>query len=364
MSENKPAVLNSQPLTGTMVKKAQTVFVNELNSSLEKSGLQMDEEQRACAMSAILTMNNLCDDNKIDINTMNKSKILAILQQITTLRLNFNAVPRECYMIVRKNYDKEKKETSYDFDWGVEGDGNDKMVRRYGVGIKRMYSPWIVREHDKFTNASFRGLEVTPPTWEPVDYNAKAVKVVYPVEFEDGDVRYYIADRDGVAINLAAHIINNTKTKKELSPAEKKKIKEALEGKKLDEILADKSLMQWASPAWNDPHSREQMIIRKLRNNAVKPIPKDFGNAFTALAYEQTYEDYEQYRQPKESPEEALEAEIDEKAGAEDMPDAVIPEHSSAETINLATQPEKEMAPAMHTDGEGTVIDGVNVPFL
>lgn len=368
MTETKPVVANKQALTGTMVKKAQTVFINELESSLEHNGLQMDEEQRACAMSAILTMSDLCNENQIDINSFDKSKILAILQQITTLRLNFNAIPRECYMILRKNYDPQTRTiTGHYFDWGVEGDGNDKLVRRYGVGIKKMYSPWIIREHDKFTNAVFKGLEVIPPSWEPVDYNSKAIKVVYPVEFEDGDVRYYIADRNGVAINLAAHIINNTKMKKdkELPPAEKKRIKEELNGKTLDEILGNQNLMQWASPAWNDPHSREQMIIRKMRNNAVKPIPKDFGNAFTAYAYEQTYEDYDQYRQPNESPEDALEAEVDEQAGTEEMPENVIPEHSSVTTVNLQTKPEPEPVTVEHrTETEGTMIDGVNVPFL
>lgn len=368
MTQTKPTAVPKQALTGTMVKKAQAVFVSELESSLENNGLQMDEEQRACAMSAILTMSDLCTENKVDINDFDKSKILAILQQITTLRLNFNAIPRECYMILRNIYDPQSRTvTGHYFDWGVEGDGNDKLVRRYGVGIKKMYSPWIVREHDKFTNAVFKGLEIEPPTWEPADYNSKAVKVVYPVEFEDGDVRYYIADRDSVAINLTAHIINNTKMKKDkdLPAAEKRRIKDALDGKTLDEILADQNLMKWASPAWNDPHSREQMIIRKMRNNAVKPIPKDFGNAFTAYAYEQTYEDYEQYRQPKESPEEALEAEIDEKAGTEEMPENVIPEHSSVTAVNLKAQPEPEpVAVDRRAEMEGTMIDGVNVPFL
>lgn len=363
MTETKP-VAKQQGLTGTMVKKAQVVYINELESSLEKNGLQMDEEQRACAMSAILKMSELCDEKHVDINGISKTKIVAILQQITTLRLNFNAIPRECYMIIRNTYDSSNNITGREFDWGIEGDGNDKLVRRYGVGIKKMYSPWIVREHDKFTNASFKGLEITPPTWEPADYNAKAVKVVYPIEFEDGDVRYYIADRDGVAINLAAHIINNTKKNNKIKPDEKLRIKKSLEGKTLDEILADHSLMQYASPAWNDPHSREQMIIRKLRNNAVKPVPKDFGNAFAAYAYEQTYEDYDQYRDTKESPEETLEAEVEEDAGTEEMPDVVIPEHSSVSPVKLAAQPEKETVSASSEDWEGAMVDGVNVPFL
>src|SRR5690606_34665142 len=33
--------------------------------------------------------------------------------------------------------------------------------------------------------------------------------------------------------------------------------------------------------------SRESMIIRKMRNNIVKKIPKDFGNAFVEMTYQE-----------------------------------------------------------------------------
>ncbi|MCO7124734.1 hypothetical protein NIE88_02950 [Sporolactobacillus shoreicorticis] len=40
------------------------------------------------------------------------------------------------------------------------------------------------------------------------------------------------------------------------------------------------------SPVWKDPQSQECMIIRKMRNNVVKKIPKDFGNAVIQMSYE------------------------------------------------------------------------------
>lgn len=54
----------------------------------------------------------------------------------------------------------------------------------------------------------------------------------------------------------------------------------------LDAIFADKEALEVMSPAWKSPQSRESMILRKMRNNAIKALPKDFGNAFTAGAFE------------------------------------------------------------------------------
>lgn len=50
----------------------------------------------------------------------------------------------------------------------------------------------------------------------------------------------------------------------------------------LDKILDSEELAPYISPAWTEYQSREQMIIRKMRNNVVKKIPKDFGSAIAA----------------------------------------------------------------------------------
>ena len=43
--------------------------------------------------------------------------------------------------------------------------------------------------------------------------------------------------------------------------------------------------------------SREAMIERKMMNNATKKYPKNFSNTFVREAFENTFEDYEQYRE-------------------------------------------------------------------
>ena len=57
-----------------------------------------------------------------------------------------------------------------------------------------------------------------------------------------------------------------------------------MDGRDIDEILDIPELKPYISPAWMEG-SRERMILRKMRNNAVKPIPKDFANELSLSAY-------------------------------------------------------------------------------
>lgn len=349
MAENKANANANVPAkrVNTALGSVQDFYLGAVSTSLKDQSLALDAEQKACLLSTVAKMYDLCNEKNINIKSINQTSIVSILQQVSLLRLNMNAIPRECYMIIRGG---GKSKYPPKFEFGIEGDGNDKLVRHYGVGVKNLHRPWIIREGDEFSLASFNGLEITPPTWKPKGFSGKPLMVVYPLEYEDGSIEYQTADRDSVAINLAAHIINNTKMSYDIKDDEKLRIKKALEGKTLDEILADQSLMQYASPAWNDPHSREQMVIRKMRNNALKPIPKDFGSAYIADAYEQTFDDYEQYKQPEQSekpavdPEQVLEAEVDTEANTEKVPENILPQKSSAKRVNILANDPTEAA--------------------
>ncbi|MFX4076280.1 hypothetical protein ACNPLQ_12650, partial [Enterococcus faecalis] len=54
----------------------------------------------------------------------------------------------------------------------------------------------------------------------------------------------------------------------------------------LDDILDSQEYQSYISPAWKSPQSRESMIVRKMRNNIVKKIPKNFENAYVAMQYQ------------------------------------------------------------------------------
>src|SRR5699024_3136027 len=191
-------------------------------------------------------------------------------------------------------------------EMGIEGDGNDAILSRFGRGIDEVRNHWLVRENDDFKDASFDGLDMTPPQWTPKG-SGKVVRVVYPIIKKSGAVEYHIAEREDVIVNLLAHIRNNLMNEtfgiaesrfkanaKQKAEIDKKKdeILNKAEGLGLDGTLKDEELRKYISPAWKDSQSRESMIVRKMRNNIVKKIPKDFGNVISELQYENTASDF------------------------------------------------------------------------
>lgn len=346
MSEKTKSLVKKE--VKTELGTVQEFYTNGVQTAIEKQGLAFDEEQIACLSAAVSEMFSISKKEGVDIREMDQTAINRILQQISFLRLNVNSIPKECYLIIRRYKNNQNKKPEFDF--GIEGDGYDKIVRRYGVGIKRLYEPWIIREGDEFKLPSFHGIKVTDPEWQPKSYSAKPIMVCYPVEYDDGRVEYKITDREGVAVNLKAHIENSIKTSFKYDDKKKESVRNKIKNMSLDEMFNDSELLEIMSPAWRDPHSRDAMIIRKMRNNAIKPIPKDFQNAYISQLYEETYEDYDQYRseEKKKNPEEAIETEIEETAGTEEMPS--IPEKSSAELVSAVSEAAKyvlEEVPAM-----------------
>lgn len=311
----KNEVVQKQETMRTGLQKMQETFVSSLVESNANLNIILDDYQRVCAFNIVAKMQDMLTNEGKTFNDIDKNNIVNILQTATMLNLNITAVPRECYLMFRnvKVGDTWKKV----FEFGIEGDGNDKVLRKYGVDVKRVHPIWVVREGDDFTYPSFSGIDVTPPTWSPKSYTGKVTKVVYPIEMTDGLVTYHITERESVVTNLQAHISNNLMKAKEadIKAADKAKLLKEIASMGLEELIQYEPAQSWISPAWKNAGSSEAMILRKLRNNCVKKIPKDFSNAFIAKAYESTYEDYEQYDEdPRINKEEAVEAEIEENA--------------------------------------------------
>ena len=113
----------------------------------------------------------------------------------------------------------------------------------------------------------------------------------------------------------------------------------------LDKILDCPELQPYLSPAWTEPQSRESMIIRKMRNNVMKKIPKDFGNPVAAQEYRQL--DDVVYQQVQE--------EITYNANAQEFP--MEPEQPSSigqkeppKTMADVTAGQKQKEPASAVD--------------
>ena len=302
MAENKNTqVANKEYNTGlnTYLK----AYVPMIQKQIADDGETFDDYSRYCVVAAMGEIISMVHNSGADPSAINPNNLNDILLSVARLKLNANAVPRECYFQIRNVNVAGKGQTpkwEKQVEFNIEGDGYDALTARYGRGVKKVYPYWAVREGDTFVPPKHRGLEVTPPEWEESG-EGKVVKVVYPIEYTDGHIEYHVAERADVAKNLAAHINNNmqnetfgicadrykaTDEQKQEIAAKKREIMDKIrELGDVEAILSCEELKPYISPSWSEYQSQESMIIRKMRNNIMKKIPKDFGSAAVAHTY-------------------------------------------------------------------------------
>lgn len=285
----------------TAASNAERSIVTSIIEQLDNRDIHLDEYSKECAINAVSVINNMLytagmrwDDERLD-----PSNYQDVIKKVAVQKLNAAASNREVYFQFRN--------TKIGNDWkkiievGIEGDGNDAILRHFGVDVEKVYPYWAVREGDIFEYPAFNGIDVTPPKWTQKG-GGKVVRVVYPIKLKSGVVDYRIAEREDVVRNLHAHIMNNmmnetfgicadrfkaTPEQKAQIEAKKSELKAKIKNMPLDELLDFPDIQPWISPSWSELHSREAMILRKMRNNAIKKFPKDFGSAYALDAYNQ-----------------------------------------------------------------------------
>lgn len=318
-TENK--VANAEPKYETQLTKINNLYLPMITSQLENNNINLSEYAKSCVVNAISAINGVLDtngvswgDKQLDTNGMTQ-----ILLSVAALQLNSTANPRECYFQIRnvssKGIDENGKPTTVwkkKIEMGIEGDGFDSLVNRFGRNVKKVFPYWLVREGDDFKYPRYVGLELTPPEWQPKG-TGKVVRVVYPVLATDQTLTYYISERADVKKNLIAHISNNMmnetfgvcadrykaddKQKAEIAQKKKELLSKAKE-LDLDALLDCDEFDKYISPAWKEEQSRESMIIRKMRNNVTKKIPKDFSSSYVSELYdENSDETYKAYNE-------------------------------------------------------------------
>lgn len=316
MNENKAPAAGEKKEFGTALTRVNDTFMPLITSQMQKNHLQMTPYSKECVLHAISAINAVLDKAGIAWNDpqLDKSTISDILIKISSFQLNAAASPREVYFQLRNEKSKGiDPETGRQTDvWkkkiemGIEGDGNDSILARFGRGVQRVCQIWKIRENDDFKYPTFNGLDMTPPQWTPKG-GGRIVKIVYPIIMQGHDgnsyTEFYIAEREDVIHNLLAHMNSNmmqetfglAESKYKASADQKAKIearkRELLtkaRGLGLDAALDDEELQPWISPAWTEYHSRESMVERKMRNNAIKKIPKDFGNGMLETMFEES----------------------------------------------------------------------------
>ena len=290
MAEEKKEVAQKQEFTTALSNWTNTI-TGLVTRDFEQCGVEFDEYSKRCAMSAMSGIFQLVQNtDKAEMSDLNTSNLREIVEQCASLKLNANAVPREVYFQLRsKQINGEWKKV---VEMGIEGDGNDAMLRQFGNEVAKVHPCWIVKEGDEFIRPKRVGMEITPPSWEQKGLSEKVVAVVYPVQLTNGSIEYLISERESVKTNLIAHIRNNMmnetfgvcKDRYKATPDQKQKIKEMKNQilsdvrscETLDDMLKCPSAQPYISAAWLD--TPEQMITRKLRNNAIKKFPKDMNS--------------------------------------------------------------------------------------
>ena len=352
--------MTEQKTFTTTLTAVNDSFFPLIEQQLTGNGIKMGDYSKQCVINAISAIHTALDAKGIGWgdDQLDRSNITQALLSIASLKLNAAASPREVYFQIRNTSSKVKKDGTEITVWkkkvemGIEGDGNDAILARFGRDVKKVGQFWLVRSGDKFEYPQYVGLELTPPKWTPTG-KGEVVRVVYPLIKTDNTIEFYIAEREDVTNNLLAHISNNmmsetfgickdrfSATFEQKSQIDAKKSEILKKAKELGLAALDSpELQKYISPAWTEYHSREQMIIRKMRNNVVKKIPKDFGNAFVEMVYhEQTDETFANVR--REIAEHANSQTIDIEV------EVVKDDPKNEETLTPASNPAPSTPPA------------------
>lgn len=207
MAQTMPAHANKPADYRSIVQKTNDALIPMMTKQLETHGIKPDAYQQQCMLNAIAVMNDIATSANISINDIDRVTMTEILQQVATLRLNPFSQPRECYFQTRKKKDANGNWCTT-IEMGIEGDGNETILRNFGHNVDEVYPFWAVREDDEFEFPAYHGVEVSPPSWTPSG-SGKYRLVVYPIKLKDGTVRYFISTRDDVRANLVAHVSNN-----------------------------------------------------------------------------------------------------------------------------------------------------------
>lgn len=302
-------------------------------SDFGSNGVEFSDYAKNCAMNSMSSIYQLVKSSGVDMREIDTSNLREIVGQCASLKLNANGFPRECYFQLRKK--KVGDNYVQVVEMGIEGAGQESLLRNFGVNVAQTYDWWLVKEGDEFVYPKRKGLEMTPPEWEQKGLSQKTVRVVLPIKMTDGTVTYLISERESVKTNLFAHVRNNLmnetfgicQNRFKATDEQKKKIDEQKEiiynalreCETVDDMAKCENARPYMSGAWLDTF--ESMVIRKMQNNAVKKFPKNFDN-MSKQSFMQMDETYQNAQE-----------EINQNANVEEFTDENIVDSVATEVV-------------------------------
>ena len=184
--------------------------------------------------------------------------------------------------------------------------------------------------------------------------------VVYPAEKIDGSVEFLIATREGIKPNIIAQIRQNAmyaffkhENGKKTPDYQKRdefyeKLNNYAEEHTVDELLNNPEFSKYVNPTYTSGGSKEQMIIRKMKNNALKNYPKEYNTSYIRDAVESMYEDRDEtvMEKPKgyitPNVVDKVEKEINEVTDEEAVQDFTVDEDGVVEKETTETETTQE----------------------
>lgn len=312
----KPAVIDNNPISTSDARfpelspaRQQEVISAELFGTAEKMDYKYSDYGKKCALNGIVAAQVYLRGINKDFKDVNLNLFLLSLHNLAVTELNCATIPAEAFCDMRGNV----------LTFKPQGVGNERLVRKFGVGIKPetgLHKCWVIHEGDDFTLPQFDGMQVVPPKWTPKSLYGKVKMVVYPVEKENGDVEWLMADRSSVITNVVAQIRQNALyafiLKDENGKPSYRYGKQVVDSKArdafyekinqlaeeangdLDKFLANPEVKKYINPTYTSFGSKEAMIERKMKNNALKQYPKDYESSIVAKAVSDMAEDYDE----------------------------------------------------------------------
>lgn len=267
---------------------SQKNYVEAIGKGLESLIGKMNSYQAVCgynilnAINVALAKDGLTHQSpNIDKESVNDAIKLAVFYQLNTDN-------KEVFVIVRN----EKRATGYikKIECKPQYKGHLKILAEYGRNVKKVYPEWLVRDGDEFTYPTMKGIEQVPPTWTPKGYDGKVVRVIVPIQYNDGYVEYRIAERESVATNIKAQIKQSVMYDKDGD-----KILALITPMTLEQLLTEPNIRDYVNDTYTGLSS-EEMIITKMILNAIKRVPIDFSNAMQRETLEKTYDNADVYK--------------------------------------------------------------------
>ena len=320
--------MSELPVKSSAMLVTTNQYIEKIRKFSESVQIEFTDYQKTCVVNAVRAINPIISASNYCWDDFGIDNIVTVLQQTAFLNLNPSAVPRECYYIVRKNWDnKTKVSLPPTLEFGVEGAGNDIILREFGRDVKDIKS-YIVYEGDEFTPGSFNGWDVVLPNYRRTFKTNKPEKAVYLIKKANGEIDVQYADLDDVKKSLLANAKQNG--------ADEKMLRE-LNRLSLYELLTDEKWLVYTfkktynnntyetplfNPSYTSPISMYNMIERKLRNHATRKYPKNFNNKAVSELYEETFDEKQVVAEQIVSAEEKLR-----------ISDGEFQKNSSSETI-------------------------------